>query len=134
MERYTYEQSVGQHIKGLLINFLQLAEEVKDAATEVPRAILISLLLNGILGLGMLFAILFCGGDFTTALASSTDLPFIEICQQATQSTSGTLTMASVVMTLSFFSTLAIFAAASRTVLAFSRDLGFPYYKTFRKV
>ena len=95
---------------------------------------MISFLLNGALGFGMLLAILFCAGDITAALESSTGLPFIEICRQATQSTSGALTMAIIVMIMAFFATLAVLAAASRTVLAFARDLGFPYYKTFRKV
>jgi choline transport protein len=36
-----------------------MSEEVKNASTDVPRSMLLSLIINGSLAVGMLFAVLF---------------------------------------------------------------------------
>ena len=55
----------------------------------------ISVILNGVLGFSMLLALLFCLGDLTDALATTTGYPFIEIFYQATGSTAGASAMVS---------------------------------------
>ena len=45
-----------------------MAEEIEDAALNVPRAIFTTMILNGALGFGMLLALLFCLGDINDAL------------------------------------------------------------------
>jgi hypothetical protein len=52
-----------------------MSEEIEDAALNVPRAIITTILLNGALGFGMLLALLFCLGDIDTALVIITHLP-----------------------------------------------------------
>jgi choline transport protein len=41
----------------------QMAEEIKNASTVIPKAIMISIFLNGTIGFAMLIAYLFCLGD-----------------------------------------------------------------------
>lgn len=54
-----------------------------------------SVIINGLLGLGMLIAVLFCLGNLEDALSTPTGFPFIEIFRQATNSTSGGTVMVS---------------------------------------
>ena len=56
---------------------------------------LISVLLNGSLGFGMLVAILFSAGDINQALTSPTGYPFIEIFAQGVGSNNGATGMVS---------------------------------------
>ena len=48
-----------------------MSEEIENAAVNVPRAILTTMLLNGTTGFAMVIAILFCLGDVETALVCS---------------------------------------------------------------
>ena len=83
----------------------------------------------------MLLTILFCSGNILANLHSSIGLPFLDIFRVVDKTgTFSAILIASIVMSLSFFASLAILAAASRTILAFSRDLGFPYYNIFCQV
>lgn len=70
-----------------------IAEEIENAAVVIPRSMVISVLVNGLLGFSMLVAVLFCLGDITSALETPTGYPFIEIFYQATNSTSGASAM-----------------------------------------
>lgn len=49
-----------------------MAEEIDDAASNVPRAILLTLILNGLAGYGMVLAVLFCLTDVEGALVRPT--------------------------------------------------------------
>ena len=40
-----------------------MSEEIENAALNIPRAILTTMLLNGSMGFAMLLAVLFCLGD-----------------------------------------------------------------------
>ena len=53
-----------------------MAEEVKNATKVVPRAIQISVLLNGTLGLAMLIAYLFCLGNLDEVVEQSATLGY----------------------------------------------------------
>ena len=54
---------------------------------------ILTVILNGTLGFGMLLALLFCAGDLNAALLTTTGFPFIEIYAQATNSASGASAM-----------------------------------------
>jgi len=58
---------------------MHLSEEMEDPRTQVPRAMVGSIGFNGILGFGMLLALLFGLGDIDAALASPTGYPIVEI-------------------------------------------------------
>lgn len=103
-----------------------MCEEIRDASTVVPQSLMLSTVLNGVLGLAMLIAILFCIGDVETALESPTKFPFIEIFAQATRSNGGATAMTTFIIFMAIFCTIAILASASRMMWAFARDKGLP--------
>ena len=71
------------------------AEEMSDAARVIPNSMIASVAINGLLGCGIIIAVLFCMGDEDTALNSPMDYPFIEIFSQAVQSNAGGSVMVS---------------------------------------
>lgn len=105
---------------------IHMCEEIKNASTVVPHSLLTSIAINGTLGFSMLIAILFCIGDINAALTTPTGFPFMEIFQQATQSNAGATAMSAVVLSLMIFACIAVLAASSRMMWAFSRDNGLP--------
>ena len=54
---------------------IHMSEEIKNASTVVPHALVASIALNGIMGFAMLIAILFCIGDIDNALSTATGFP-----------------------------------------------------------
>ena len=113
---------------------IHMAEEIQNAATVVPRAITFSIFLNGILGLGMALALLFCIGDTDTALNTPTHYPYMEIFYQAVQNLTGAALMVSIVITLSLCAAVGQAASASRQLWAFSRDRAVPGWRYLQRV
>ncbi|PTU23253.1 hypothetical protein P175DRAFT_0433350 [Aspergillus ochraceoroseus IBT 24754] len=113
---------------------VHMAEEVQNASVAVPRAILLSILINGTLGFSMLIAVLFCMGDIETALATPTGYPYMEIFHQITGSVSGALGMSSVVLIIGVTSVIGMLAATSRQLWAFARDRGVPGWRIWSHV
>ena len=113
---------------------VHMSEEIQNATTVVPQTLIWSIGVNGVLGFGMLIAILFCIGDITNALETPTLFPFIEIFQQATRSNTGATIMVSLVLSLMICAAIASLAAASRQMWAFARDQGLPGSKYLAKV
>ncbi|KAI0478677.1 putative GABA permease [Xylariaceae sp. FL0804] len=115
---------------------VHMSEEIKNASTIVPRAIIISITINGILGFAMLIAYLFCLGDLTAVLDSQAtlDYPFLFVFQQGTGSTPGAAVMGLIVVALGVCSTVGALASSSRMLWSFARDHGVPIWKTFIKL
>ncbi|KAL4956946.1 amino acid/polyamine transporter I [Aspergillus filifer] len=113
---------------------VHMSEEIENAAVVVPRSILLSVLINGCLGFGMLIAVLFCLGDINKALASPTGYPFMEIFLNATDSVGGAATMSAVVITVCICSSTGMMAATSRQFWSFSRDRGVPGWRLWSQV
>ena len=112
-----------------------MSEEIKNAAVIVPRCMMTSIVLNGCLGLGMLFAILFSLGDITTILQTPPlTYPYMPIFLQATKSLGGTTAMISVVIVLGVCATIAFVATSSRMYWSFARDNGLPFSRYLSKV
>ncbi|KAF2790303.1 hypothetical protein K505DRAFT_352032 [Melanomma pulvis-pyrius CBS 109.77] len=72
---------------------VHMAEETHNAAIIVPWNIIITVLVNGCLGLGMLLTTLFCMGDLESAMATATHYPFVQIFFDSTKSYLGTTLM-----------------------------------------
>lgn len=107
-----------------------------------------SVVINGLLGLGMLIGVLFCLGNLDDALSTPTGFPFIEIFRQATNSTSGGTVMvstprslrwksisptalthqpqASLIVSAVIFAATGFLTTASRMTWAFARERGLP--------
>jgi amino acid transporter len=90
---------------------------------------LLSLVINGTLALGMLFAVLFSAHDIPSLLndQDATTAPFLRIFRQAVGSEAGATVMVSIIVLLEFFSAMGCLAAASRMTWSFARDRGLPF-------
>ncbi|KAJ5994550.1 amino acid permease [Penicillium sp. IBT 35674x] len=113
---------------------VHMSEEVENASYVIPRALMLSVLVNGCLGFGMLIAVLFCVGDLEDALHSRTGYPFMEIFYEATNSLSGSLFMCSIILVIYCCSLMGLLAAASRQLWSFSRDKGVPGWHWWNQV
>ncbi|KAI2636960.1 putative amino acid permease [Hypomontagnella submonticulosa] len=111
-----------------------MAEEVDNAAIVVPRTMIWSIIVSGVLCFGMSIAILFCIGDVNAALETPTGFPIIEIFFNATKSYAATNAMVSALIISIFFSALGLLASASRLIWAFARDDGLPFPRYFAYV
>ncbi|KAF4212021.1 hypothetical protein CNMCM8980_010008 [Aspergillus fumigatiaffinis] len=113
---------------------VHMAEEVRNASVAIPRAILLSVLINGALGFSMLIAVLFCLGDLDAALATPTGYPYMEIFRQATNSLAGALGMTSILLIIGICSVIGMLAATSRQFWSFARDRAVPGWRIWSKV
>ncbi|KAI0428590.1 amino acid transporter [Xylaria sp. FL1042] len=115
---------------------VHMSEEIQSAAIVVPRALLYTILINGLLAFAMIIALMFCLGDVTAAIESADTLfyPFLEIFYQAVRSTTGAGLLAGVVLVLGIASSIGVYATASRMLWSFSRDLGLPFSKHLVKL
>ena len=112
-----------------------MSEEVKNAPKNVPRALILSTGINGLLAFGVLLTILFCAGDITNAVnAAPNGYPFILILAEAVDSRGGATVMTSIVLVLEFCSAAGGLAAASRMMWSFARDRGLPGASALSKV
>ncbi|KAF2792521.1 amino acid transporter [Melanomma pulvis-pyrius CBS 109.77] len=105
---------------------VHMCEEIRNASTVLPWAMMGSITINGITGFAMLIAILYCIGDIDTALSTPTGYPFIEILTQGTSSIAGGTTLSAFLVTMFTFATVGIVASASRQLWAFARDNAVP--------
>lgn len=112
-----------------------MSEEVKNASMDVPRSMLLSLVINGSLALGMLFAVLFSAEDIQGLInEQATTSPFIRIFHRAVGSTTGATIMVSIIILLEFCSAMGCLAAASRMTWSFARDRGLPFSRALSMV
>lgn len=102
-----------------------MSEEVHDASLVVPRSIMVSIALNGALGLAILIAVMFTVGDIQTILNTPTNFPCLEIFKE-TAGVSGAAFMGGVITTMNLCAAIATLAAASRMLWSFCRDKGIP--------
>lgn len=111
-----------------------MSEEISNANVVVPRSIMLSVLINGSLGFGMLLTTLFCLGDIGKALHSPTGFPFVQIFLDATDSVGGTATMVAIITTMGICTSVGMLAASSRQFWSFSRDRGVPGWRLWSRV
>ncbi|KOC09042.1 choline transport protein [Aspergillus flavus AF70] len=112
---------------------VHMAEEVQHASVAIPRALILTVLINGVLGFGMLIGVLFCMGDLAAATSTPTGYPYIEIFLQATNSLSGTVTMICISLVIGICSAIGMIAATSRQFWSFARDRGVPGWRLWSK-
>lgn len=108
-----------------------LAEETHDAERVVPRAMWMSVVLSGVIGMVFLIAITLASGNIKALAASGT--PVADIAQNILGT--GVAKILLVVVMYSIFACgMVIFVSASRMVWAMSRDQRFPAHTQLRKV
>ena len=84
----------------------------------------------------MILATLFCLDmtNISAVLDTDTGYPFMEIFLQATNSTAGAATMASIITVLGLCSAVGLLASASRMSWSFARDRGLPGWRLLQRV
>lgn len=103
-----------------------MVEEIPQPSIKVPWIMVTCVGVNGVLGLGMMLATLYCIGDVQAALNSPTGYPYLEIFQQALQSDAGATAMSSLILVILIMCTFSAFTASSRMLWAFARDGAVP--------
>ena len=111
-----------------------MSEEIHNAAIVVPRTIVWGIVLNGVVGLAMFLAVVFCLGDPQAAAQTTYIYPFIEVLQQATNSSAGTAVLMAVILIVDLGLNIGVVAASSRMLWSFARDRGVPGWRWISKV
>ena len=111
-----------------------LAEEMPHASRNVPLAMVGSVTVNGILGIGYCIMLLFSTGTLDALLATPTGFPFMQIFLDATKSTAGTTILSLIVTLIAIAATVAGVTSTSRTVWAFARDRATPFDRYLAQV
>lgn len=101
-----------------------MCEEVQNADREVPRAMVLSVVASGFLGLLWLIPILFVLPDVSLLLSAGQ--PIGIIFQTATGSAAGGLGLLILVIGVMIFAAIAALATSSRCVYSFARDGAMP--------
>ncbi|KAL2859962.1 amino acid/polyamine transporter I [Aspergillus lucknowensis] len=105
---------------------IHMTEETKNATSVIPLSIMISIGLNGLMGLGILLVALFSVTNTDHVLNSPTGYPFIQMLLDATNSIPASIAIASIIPITGVATAAGNLAAASRMVWAFARDHGCP--------
>jgi len=111
-----------------------MSEEIQNAAIVVPRSIVWSIVLNGVVGLSMYIAILFSLGDLKAATDTHFIYAFIEVLLQATKSTAGSAVIVAILIIVDLGLVIGVVAASSRMLWSFARDRGLPGWRQISKV
>ena len=113
---------------------IHMSEETRDAATTIPKVLLLTIAINGTLAFAFLIAVLYSIGNVNAALNTSTGYPIIEIFYQATGSKSAASAMESAIIVVACCAIFGTLASVSRLTWAFARDGGLPFSKFFAHV
>jgi choline transport protein len=70
--------------------------------------------INGVFAFGFIVALLYCIGDYQTALLSPTGLPIIAVLYEATKSMAATNVIMVMILFVSSIGNFSIFASVSR--------------------
>ncbi|KAF2011608.1 amino acid transporter [Aaosphaeria arxii CBS 175.79] len=111
-----------------------LAEELPHAARNVPLAMIGSVVVNGVLGLGYCVLLLFSAGPLETLLATPTGFPFMQIFLDATRSHAAATVFTIVIDIIAIAAAVAGITSTSRTFWAFARDKATPFHHFFSHV
>jgi amino acid transporter len=108
-----------------------LAEETHQPERVVPRAMWMSVVLSGVIGMAFLIAITLASGDLKALAASGT--PVADIVENVLGAGVGKALLVLVMYSI-FACGMVIFVSASRMVWAMSRDQRFPGHALLRRV
>lgn len=111
-----------------------MAEETQHAPTVIPRAMVASYAIMGVMNLVVSIVYSFCWVDPTAYLSTTTGYPFLAVFESTTGSAEGALTLASIQIVLIVLGVTSFMASTSRQVFAFARDDGLPFGEWVAKV
>ncbi|KAJ0109741.1 hypothetical protein J7T55_004290 [Diaporthe amygdali] len=111
-----------------------MSEELQSASKTIPRSMILSTVVNGLLGWIMVITFAFCLGNVDDILASPTGYPFMAVFYNSTKSTASATIMSVFILIMIAASNLSVVATASRQLFAFARDEGLPFPTWFARV
>ncbi|KAJ6004800.1 amino acid permease [Penicillium herquei] len=119
--------------EGTVQCILQLAEEAERATTILGPTMIISIVIDGLLGFGMVMALLFNKQTFQEI---SSGIPYWPemLFYETTRSRAATIIMSCVWIVPFMGAVLASIGPASRQIWSLSRDQGIPGWRIWKKV
>jgi choline transport protein len=110
---------------------VHMSEELRDASSVLPKAMILTTLING--AMGWIIIITFCMvlGNLDDVISTPTGQPYIQVFYNVTQSHAGASVLSALVIVMAMFCNLSITATASRQLFAFARDQGVPFARWF---
>ncbi|KAJ5386478.1 hypothetical protein N7509_009019 [Penicillium cosmopolitanum] len=106
-----------------------MTEEMKSASKEAPKAIVLAVVLGAVTGFVFLLTLCFCIGDIAETANSSTGVPVIQIIYDSTGNKAATCILSSLIAVIVIVAGNNILAEGSRSVYAFARDNGLPFFE-----
>lgn len=113
---------------------VHMAEEIRDAAVTLPRAIMTSAVVNGSLGFIMTITFCFTLGNLYQILDSKTGYPFIQVFYNTTKSKAGASVLTAIIIVNITSACISTVATVSRQTWSFARDQGLPFSGTIAHV
>jgi len=113
---------------------ISMCEEVEKPATQVPKAMVYTIIINAIGGLVFLIPIVFVMPDLTLLIGLLSGQPVPTIFKFAVGSAGGAFGLLVPLMVLALFCGIGCTTAAARCVWAFSRDGAIPGSKWWKQV
>lgn len=104
-----------------------MAEEVRDASRVLPRAMVLTLIVNGTAGFVMAITFAYCLGPLDEAIKPPYFFAFIGTFYTATGSHAGATVMSCIIALMTTCSAITNVATGSRQMYAFARDNGLPF-------
>lgn len=86
-----------------------------------------SILINGAMAFAFMITVLFCLGDYETALTTPTGYPIIQVVLGATGSRAATTAMTCFIFFNGLIAMFSSLASVTRLIWAFARDKGLPF-------
>jgi choline transport protein len=111
---------------------VHMAEELQDAARAVPRSMVWTTIINGMMGCIMIITLCFCIGSLD--VLQSPLGAYIQVFYNSTASAGATSAMTSLIILMIGFGNLTMIATASRQLFAFARDDAVPFSAWFAHV
>ncbi|KAJ6108284.1 hypothetical protein N7523_009607 [Penicillium sp. IBT 18751x] len=113
---------------------IHMSEEVRNPAVVIPRILIQTIAIDGLMALIFIIVILFCIGNIQEALEPAYLFPIIGIFKQATRSVGATTAMQTAITSIGMISNVGVVASVSRLTWAFARDGGLPFSSYFAHV
>ncbi|KAF9889608.1 hypothetical protein FE257_007116 [Aspergillus nanangensis] len=101
---------------------LHLAEECKNAAVVVPRALMSTVIIGFVTTFGFMIAMLYCTHDLDAVVASPTGVPIYEMWYQATNSDVAATVFIVLLVLAAIFALTGAQQTGSRLTWSFARD------------
>lgn len=113
---------------------IHLSEETSKSAHTIPKVIISTVIINGILAWIFILPCLFSISNMADVISTPTGFPLIEILYQATSSRAGTTIIFATILAITSASIFGTLASVSRLTWAFARDDGLPFSGFFKEV